>query len=1302
MIMKHYKSTVFFIFTFLSCLLIFADTGRLYNADKLSSSLINCIVQDRYGYVWVGTEYGMSRFDGYRYIHYLYQENDTSSLPDNIVSSFLIDKQGRFWVGTSHGLARYDYTSGNFHRYSFPDGRRPRIYTLIENRRGDILIGTAGYGLYSVRAGHDRITREQAYCPKESNLFYTHLYEDNRGNLWQSSHLSAFAVFEHHGRKVVRRMLQSPCGAPVAFFQQRRNTLTIVCMFGILNYDYQTRQLADAGYDFGSLNGNVTINCATIDHLGNLYLGTSEAGVLVAKAGGRKVAVYESQNEDRFSLSTSWVNSIMEDKDQNLWVGCYKKGLYLINNQREPFAFWSFPAQNYTIGNCVSSLAPGLDGGVLCTVQNNGVYLFNSQGKIVSHPESPAGTTLIYRDKQGHYWVGTGNGLYSYDPVTGASRQRLKFASAGIYCITDDGAGKLYLSVYSKGLYIYDSKSGEVRVLQQKDRNSHGNLCNDWIRSLMFDHTGLLWIGTANGACVLDPKTLSFDSFGWKMILMDRQANAICEDRDGNIVFGTDQGLCRYNVHRGKVETLPHAGELSNLPINSIVRDRHDNLWLSTSRGIWHLQQSGSHLQSYVRGNGLNGWEYIFNSSLKTADGRIAFGTPDGVTIFYPDDVTNNAPEVGPAYLTAFVMDGKRVDSRLREFDIPYKQNNVSLEFSLLDYKNPEGVSYQYRIDGGRWSSTTEGDNVISFNQMKPGNYRLEVRAVVNGGFSKQATTIKLHVHAPFYATGWAFCLYFILFCLVAVVIIWLYVRHRRAEIEERNMQFLINATHDIRSPLTLIMAPLAKLKQRLHDEENRKDIDTIDRNAQRLMLLVNQILDERKIDKNQMRLHCRHTDMVEFVSDIIMLHRMYAEERGIDLHLFVDGKDVSTVAESRKVWVWIDRALFDKVISNLLSNALKFTFEGGEIDIFITSNERNMELRVVDSGIGLQTKHTERLFDRFYQEDTMEAGTGIGLNLCRNIVKLHGGTIKAYNRADGKRGACFEVSLPMGNSHLKPEEIVEDDAEPEVQSKGKSGGGNRNIRVLLVDDDFEIARYIKTELDKWYKFDYAPNGKDALKKLFAQHYDLVVSDVMMPELDGIGLLRQVKGNQNLCDIPIILLTSKSEIESRLEGLKFGADAYIAKPFNMHELHVTIDNLVDNTRRLRGKFSGQQQQEDKVVNVEVKGNNDHLMERVMKSVNENLGNPDYNVEKLTEEVGISRAQLHRKMKEITGFSTGDFIRNMRLEQAARLISEGEINITQVAFAVGFNNQAHFSTVFKKHFGMSPSDYAKEHGTKKEE
>nr|MBP7471997.1 response regulator [Prevotella sp.] len=1285
---KHFLySSLTIIFIFLS-VFVWADSGKLYKSDKLSSTLITCLTQDKYGFIWVGTEYGLSKFDGYHFTNYLHDNKDTTSISDNIITDFLVDRSGKLWIGSAKGLMQYDYHTNNFIHYNLPNHRKPRIYSIIEDHKGNILVGTAGFGLYAIKKGTNDIVPEKDYARRDSDMFFTHIYEDNRHSIWQSSHLNVFTHFTHVKGKMIINDYSSPCGAPIAFFQKKKNEILIICMEGIITFDYNTGKIRKSNYNLDSFKDKITINNAIFDHNGNLYLGTSEKGVLVAKRGTNKFIPFKVGNNSQLNLYSSYVKTIMEDKDKNIWVGSYKKGLYLINDQNVAFNSWSFTAQKYDIGSGVSSIAAGKNGDILCSVQNSGIYRFNSEGKIIGHPSSPSGIGIIYRDKQGHYWLGSGTTLYSYDIITGASVPKLNFSSDGVYCITDDGKGKLYISVYSKGLYIYDSNTNAVKIINMSQFTKHGKLCNDWIRTLTFDSKGLLWIGTSNGIECMDTKTYAFDKYGWNSLLHNIQTNYICEGDNSNMIIGTDDGLYLYNRKENKIGVFPNSEALRNKQICGIVRDHTGDIWISTSMGIWQYDKHNKTFIGHINGNGLTSHEYLQGAVLHTNNDHIAFGIGDGITYFSPDNVRHNHIQMGEVHLTKFLIGEKAVDCLQNMYEIPYSENSFSMDFSLMSYKNDDNISFQYRINGGNWISTGEGINTISFVKMKPGNYKIDVRATNNGFFSKSLKVINIHINDPWYASTWAYIIYAIIILSLAYYFISSHEQRRKVEMDEQKMKFLIDATHDIRSPLTLIMGPIKKLKERLTNAEDKQDLDTINRNAQRLLLLVNQILDERRIDKNQMHLHCQKTDIITFIKSIMRLYEFSCNERNITMR--IDEHSLSSLD------VFIDRINFDKVINNILSNAMKFSSDGGEIITDVNINDNNAIIKIIDNGIGIKSEDISKIFERFYQGHNNDVlnhrGTGIGLNLSRAIVQMHGGSIKASNRSDGQHGTCIMITIPLGCKHLKPEEIIKEDIDGDSPGMIIKKEARKNLHILVVDDDIEIAGYISNELGQWYHFDKAGNGKEGLSKLLSQNYDLVISDVMMPEMDGITLLKKIKSNSNISDIPVILLTSKSEVSNRLDGLKKGADAFLAKPFNMEELHILIDNLVDNVRRLKGKFSGVQTQHDNVENIELPANNDVLMERIMKCINDNISDPDFNVEKLTTEVGISRAQLHRKMKEITGISTGEFIRNIRMEQAARLIREGGANITQITYAIGFNNQSHFSTIFKKHFGLSPTEY----------
>ena len=1323
--MRQFRLIALILVSLLTMLQARADSGRLYTADKLSSSMIDYIIQDHYGFIWVGTQYGLNKFDGYRFTNFFCDKNDSTTIQDNDISRLLVDRHHQLWIGSAKGLSRFDYQRNCFVRYKFPEGLQPRVECLLEDTDGNLLIGSGGYGLFAIRAGQDIITHETQFSKRKDNDFLTVIFEDDQHNIWRGYQTSTISRIKVSGlQPTATKHFDSPYGPVVRFLRHDKNSFLAVCMYGILRYNYATGEMADAGYDLSALDSKVSIRGALIDHAGNIYLGTSGRGLLMIPKGSNTLQQVANSSA-QYDLTTANVNNIFEDKDQNLWVSCYKKGLFELNQSKQAFNTWKFAAQNYVLGSSVSSLAEGDNGSIWCTVQKSGIYLFDRNGKIYPAPSSPAGANCIYKDKQGNYWVGSENTLYSYNPKTGASTPRLKVDGWGINCMTDDGEGNLYICNYGKGLCVYNTHTGETRQLSMYQIDPEkGGLCNDWVKSLCLDSRGLLWIGSSSGLCVMNPADQNFRIFGWDLQLKGVQCFSLYEQREGVILIGTNSGLYYFDREQNKVELFPDSKEIENKPIYTITRSLNGDLWMSSANGIWQYDLQNKRFISHINGNGLESREFIVGALIHTADDRISYGSNEGIIAFYPNDVKGNMADLnGKIYLTNFIIEGKPVSCIGDRFEIPFDQNSFSLEFSMLNFRNADNITFEYRMNNGSWIALEEGSNSVSFNRMKPGKYVIEVRAMSNSVYSKDTCTVTVIVKAPWYASSFAYLLYTLAALGLATLFFVFTDRKRRADLDEQKMRFLINATHDIRSPLTLIMGPLHKLKERVTDKESLNDIDTIDRNAQRLLLLVNQILDERKIDKNQMHLHCAEMDLVPFVSGICSLYQYSAQQRNINFMLIeMTGDKEVPVMDSQHarqtptdaqnptpIKVWIDRIQFDKVITNLLSNAFKYTFDGGEVKVILRQEDKHVLIQIIDSGIGFKEENTDRLFERFYQGKSPNSlhieGTGIGLNLSRAIVQMHGGQVRAFNRTDGQRGACLEVRIPLGNAHLKPEEIEDGQTETAIRSRTDKKQASKNFRLLVVDDDIEVAQYIKNELGSWYKIDIAPNGKEALKLLLAnlttpadtQHpapssYDLVISDVMMPEMDGITMLKQLKGNPNISDIPVILLTSKAEVNDRLEGLKKGADAFLAKPFNMEELHILVDNLIDNVRRLRGKFTGAQRQEDKIENVEVKGNNDALMERIMKTINENLSDPDFNVEKLTEDVGISRAQLHRKMKEITGLSTGEFIRNLRLEQAARLIREGKINVTQVAYSVGFNNQTHFSTVFKKHYGVTPTEY----------
>ena len=1282
---------LFSIFCFVQMLTCFsyANSGRLYTSNDMSSSLIRCIIQDKYGFIWVGTNFGLNRFDGYKFCTYLCNPADTTTIQDNdIVKLYPYSKEFLF-VATNRGLYKYSYLTNSFqHIVLEKKDEKIRISSLIEDGKHNLLIGTAGYGAYRLDMTTGKVTRLSRKSANSVDDFFAMLFFDDEGYLWQANHTKVLRKYKYNGKSIKLVSVYEPKGlfSVCKLYAADKKGFFVAHVGGIMRYDYASHRFSRYDFDFSAHQGAGYISAVTLDKYGNLWLGTSGDGTFKIPHGSRKAYRVELNNQS-FIFDNAHISDLLIDRDGNQWYGCYMKGLFLSNNDKNVF----HPVSLDELGagmETISSVVGVADGLMLFVVKNHGLYLLDEKTGNTKLLQSPAGPIKVYSDFRKNVYVYGRDGIYEYDWKHQTYRLLLPANGLSLDYMQVDAAGNIYFTSQGNGLYVWNRKSGKMTQYLMDDKRPHKTICNNWISEIRLDSRGWLWCATANGVSCMDTKTGYFDIILSRPLLEGKSCYSTLELSDGKIAIATEMGLYLYDRKKQQTTPWPHSESISGLRIYSLKKDVKGNLWMSTAQGIWCYDSKAKSFFSFEKGNGLLTKEYLAGVVGSTSDGVICYGNSEGLTYFQPSEVKDYNEKTSAIYLSGVLLDGKMAPFIGDNLSVPSDFKSIVLSFSQLDYQSVGNIVFQYRINGGKWISNAAGDNSFNFTGLSYGHYRIEVRTYCNGKYSTYKKVINLDVLAPWFLTVWAKLLYlFLILGLTAAAII-VYLRKKKRDLEEAKMQFLINATHDIRSPLTLIMEPLKKLKERLGNaEEYQADIDTIDRNAQRLLTLVNQILDKRRLDKHQMNLSCRETNLVEFSQGLVSLFTYNANLRGINIRLEMPETPVNA---------WIDRNKLDKAIANLLSNAFKYTPNGGEIIFRIEKQDKKVLLYVIDSGKGLgKNDDAKTLFERFYQgknsADMHLGGSGIGLNLCRSIVRLHGGDVTARNREDGTSGACFIIELPLGKEHLKDSQINSDYV---VNGKKQQrGAASRNSKILLVDDDIEICRYLKSELSDWYRFVICNNGKEALKQLLADDFDLVVSDVVMPEMDGITLLRNIKGNANISHVPVIMLTSKSEISDRLEGIKLGADAYLAKPFSLEELHLTIDNLIDNVRRLKGKFSGALKQDDKVEKIEVKGYDEELMERIMKVVNENLSDSDFNVEKMCDEVGVSRTQLHRKLKEMTGVPTSEFLRNIRLNEAARLIREHKINITQVSYMVGFANNSHFSTAFKKYFGMSPTEYA---------
>ncbi|WP_288359608.1 hybrid sensor histidine kinase/response regulator transcription factor [uncultured Bacteroides sp.] len=1309
---------------FVLCLIcgqVLSENTRFYDSGQLSCNLITNICQDNRGFIWVGTEYGLNKFDGVQFTQYLNQENDTTSLLNNIIRSLMVDKDHRLWVGCSNGLQYYIPEKDAFRTVPFEGNLSPSVTQIYQLRTGEIWLLASSRGIFAVDVENGKVRPLNELTKKCGTYSINRLYEDRFNRIWISTDKEGLVCLSPDRKQAkVYTVPELPAKSVSVVTEDKEGNLYIVVAGTVMRLDEADNRFVQVeSYDGVALD----IRDMTLDKNGRVYISTYGKGVFYIDREKQMLFPVETFHSPFFNVGKAKVVSMIEDRSRNLWLGCFQKGLLMIPNRPMSFSFWDLSEKGNEQGGSVTLVYRDGEGFVWGGLEGGGLFKFDGRGEVVSHFATPQTVVSMFEDSNHTFWVGTYyNGLAMLDTRTGQSRFIPQFAGQRIKSIVEDSRKNLYISVFGVGMKGYRLSTGEVWELAGTAPETKGLMKNRWINVLLCDSKDLIWIGNYKGISCYDARNDRYMKIEGDSILDKCVCYSLLEDHDGNIWIGTNNGLYVWNRLMKTFKRYSTEDGLSNNVICGLAEDKEGNIWCSTFRGINQVKTGENRIVNYYTGNGLIDKEFSRGVYFHDKEDHIYFGGNYGITHFLPDMIrpTEFDKEV---MITNMYLDNRPVTAQTRsggnpvidgilmdagDFYLSHEDNTFTFEFSTMDFREAENIHYEYRLKelSLLWNNTLPGVNRITYSHLSPGNYTLEVRACENGAYTP-VKEVYIHIAPPWYRTTIAYICYILMLIAIGMQIYYMLKRRRREEINEEKLKFFINISHEIRSPMTMIISPLESLLRQDYDETTSKALRSMYKNANRIVSLINQLLDIRKIDKGQMRISCSETDLVGFIDDLFQTFDYQSGKRNI--HFTFEH-------EQKEFPVWIDRNNFDKVLVNILSNAFKYTPDNGEITVRLTTGSdrkatgalRNYaEITVLDTGEGIDEGKLEKIFERFYQASADLAsapiGFGIGLNLCRLLVNLHHGTIVASNRKD-RKGSCFVIRIPLGNSHLKKEEMADRPAVSRIvlqapsyelmdePGKKKSGRSKTHYKVLVVDDDEDVREFLQAELGGIYRVLTCRNAIEGLQVALKQQPDVIVSDVVMPEMDGFTLVRKLKSNGNTSHIPVVLLTSRTEHADRIQGLDKGADAYLTKPFVVEELATMISSLITNRMLLKGKFSGAQDQEDKVKSVEMKSSDEILMERVMKVVNSHLDNSELNVEMLAEQVGLSRVQLHRRLKELTGIPASEFIRNIRLKQAAILLRDKKMNISQVAYAVGFTNHTHFSTAFKKFYGVSPTDY----------
>lgn len=1339
------------IITMMICLFsiqAWAQSGKLFNTDnQLSSNLATQVFQDKSGFIWIATRNGLNNYDGY---HITVIKKDMSNflgLNSNYINSIAQDEKEHILLGTNNSLL--EFTGSEFLKIPMLDSKGKELATYVKQvyplKNKDVAVATSGYGIMLKKQDEQKCHAMKGEVEK---LKYIHkLLEDKRGRLWIITEDGKLYRKETNGRVTSHFAGTEGVGAQ-DIQQDALGNLYLASK----NQGVHLLRAGSNVFTRISSIGNLPIDNIYISRNNKLYIGCDGLGIYVYTG--------FLQDNPLFSrlvnLAKSKVTSIIEDNQGNIWVSMLQKGVFMQSNIQNDFNYMGFRLGNRNVigENCVTSLCINQGNQVWVGTDKDGLYLFNIATRSVEgHFLNQSTVLTLCKDQQGRTWVGTySDGLGYMDAAGSFHPVDLGISkSVGILDIKQDPQGNIWIATMGKGLFCLQ-KDGSRRNYKAKygaDNNLKVNsLPNDYLIKMALSKDGNhVYIATSVGLACLDRKRNSWVSTfkGINCLNKNSFSHCVFVDSKDHVWYGTEDGAFCFDFRKGiKPKLYTTANGLTDNSVASITEDYQGNIWLGTIKGLNKLALKSGTITKFYAESGLQSNEFSDASVCTTQDRKtILIGGSGGLNWFQADQVRQH-PWQAKVVISGFILNNKMVTPGMksgsytitdnwstfsRDFQLSHEDNTFTLQLSTLTYNDVEQISYVYSINGDAWRTVPAGQNELAFSHMAPGSYKYRIKAICNG-YETPVKEFTIIVHPAWYASIWA--KFFYLLLLIAAIM--LYLRHRKRQMEdqlilqqhihaeemgEAKIKFFMNISHEIRTPLTLIITPLLSLIKEDKEPHRQGIYEIIRKNSERILHLINQMMDLRKIDKGQMVMRMCKTDMVSFINEEYDLFKQQAIAKSIDFEYQHDCEELP---------VWIDRNNFDKVIINTLSNAFKFTPTAGHILLSLTHTDHHAYISIKDSGIGIPKDKLETIFQRFYQTpadpNDRNVGTGIGLDLTRSLVELHYGTISARNN-EGEKGSKFEhgsefiIRIPLGKDHLKPEEIIEEEemkkeqnnelaeAEQEEQlaenndqpaeilnnsDTTPASAKGAKAEIVIVEDEEDIQEYLKAQLSSDFKIRTYPNGKVALNEILKNKPDLVISDIMMPEMDGTTLCAKLKSNINTNDVPIILLTAKSREEDQLEGLQTGADAYILKPFNMDILHRNIINLLTVRRTLRNKFTGNESQNHQVEQIEMQTPDNSLMQRVMEVINENINDSDLSVDMIAQKVGISRVHLHRKMKELTNQTPHSFIRNIRLQQAAKLLKDGKQSITEVMYACGFSNSASFSTMFKNLYGCSPREY----------
>ena len=1313
-------------------------------ANGLPNNQIQCIFQDKKGWMWLGTSQGLSRFDGYRFVNYLHNSEDTSSLSGNLVRVIFEDSKGKLFIGTENGgLNVFDREKERFiHPYeNHPEfkSKELSVNTIAEDTKGELYIGTDRNLLKVDNSGHlikvSPLPGEQAKSFEGS--FIRMVQFDNSGNLWIGTNNGLFLYHPDSNsiEEVYLPVLNKKSKEVFEVFKDDDGLLWIgTYSNGLFIADPEKKSFYHLSLG-PYYERTETIRSISKGILGDYWVGTRGGLYVYSKTRG-VTGFFRHDDRDSRSLANNSVLDIFHDAHGETWIGT-RGGLNLLAKSKQVFRnFSALPNDSHYLN---------------CSI----IYAF-------------------WMDEKERIWVGTEDGgINVYDPEKGTFEYLMVQAnntnSISQNCIKaflDDKKGNLWIGTFWGGIDVLNLKTGKISHYQHSPDNQH-SLSDNRVWALCLDDAGGIWVGTSLGIDRFNPETGSFIHF--PRLAQNIQVNWISIDSDRNVWIGTtdeviiydpendnvirynersrsfledsekrywiatrDKGIALYSKSEGAVKYYQEHDGLSNNDALCILEDNNHDLWISTSNGLSKFDTDKKQFLNFMSRNGLRNDQFTYGAAFKADNGELLFGGLAGFNMFNPHNILTDELHVPLVFTELRIFNRpvpikddkdailKKSISETSHLVLKYDQNVFTLEFAALDFINSASSLYSYYLEGfdKGWNEPSTS-RTTTYTNLNPGDYILRIKRMLPGNPSSyEELMLNITILPPFWMTWWFRCLIMFLIAVLAYSLIRFIINREKIKnelvferIKARNLHELdmlklrlfTNISHEIRTPLTLILGPLEKLiSKKVPDEEISSHLALVYRNTRQLDRLINQLLDFRKLETGNLKLELTQDDMVRLVSEVVQSFQEYAKEKQITLEFHTLKKKLVAIFDPDKV---------ETILNNLISNALKYTKEGGMISVHLSlvfshddensfnnqPDKQIIEISVKDTGQGISDTNIEKIFTRFFRVDSKNesSGTGIGLSLVKELVKMHKGNISVLSKPG--KGSKFTLHLPYetqlpGEVSGTTEEILTDNSYgTDISSPSDELPEESNAQIMLiVEDNPDVRYFIRSHFDSVYKVYEARNGQEGWDVAIKIIPDVIISDILMPDIDGYEFCKRIKKDERTSHIPVLLLTALHSKEHELEGLSLGADDYITKPFDISILQTKIENMLQARRSLKEKYTSEMIL--KPSNITISSPDERFLRKAIEVVERNISNSDLDIEQFAIEMSVSRMQLYRKFNALTNMTVKEFVRSIRLKRAAQLLLEKKMNITEIAYSVGFKDLSHFRKCFHQEYGMSASEF----------